>query len=446
MYYYMISMGKDKYGNMVKDKDIARWKHNNQARSKITGDVYLRRLGAFCNEMEKTPQQLVKMKDRGLSDLIDDYIIMCEKKGNAGSYINSTVKAVKSWLVFNGIKLPRKIKIRDANISTTLKNERIPTQEELKKIFNAGDSRERTACGIVAFTGVRIGVLGNYKGTDGLKVEDIPDLDVDGDQVTFLKIPARVNVRRELSKSNKAYITFLGQEGCSYLENYLIERIRSGEVITPKSAIITASKLAYREKQHITTSNIGDLMRNAIRNAGFNWRPYVFRAYFDSRLLMAQDERLIIRDYRSFFMGHTGDIESKYTTDKKLSGDQIESMRSAYLKSTKFLETERKGMTEDEMEVKFRSELLIMAGFTEEEIAKNKLLDLNADEITKMARDKLFGIKKVDINAQIQQDREELSKTHKQKVIPIDQVEEYINNGFTVKMALGNDRVIVEFS
>ena len=69
-----------------------------------------------------------------------------------------------------------------------------------------------------------------------------------------------------------------------------------------------------------------------------------------------------------------------------------------------------------------------------------------ADEITKMARDKLFGIKKVDINAQIQQDREELSKTHKQKVIPIDQVEEYINNGFTVKMALGNDRVIVEFS
>lgn len=145
-------------------------------------------------------------------------------------------------------------------------------------------------------------------------------------------------------------------------------------------------------------------------------------------------------------MGHTGDIESKYTTDKKLSGDQIESMRSAYLKSTKFIETERKGMTEDEMEVKFRSELLIMAGFTEEEIAKNKLLDMNADEITKIAREKLFNIQKVDINAQIQQDKEELSKTHKQKVIPIEQVEEYINNGFIVKMALGSDKAIVEFS
>ena len=442
----MIGMGKTKYANMLKDKDIARWKHNTKAGSEITGDVYFRRLGAFCNEMEKTPQQLVKMKDMALSNLIDDYIILCEKRGNAGSYINNTIKAVKSWLVFNGINLPRKIKIRDANISASIKNERIPTQEELKKIFNAGDSRERTACGIVAFTGVRIGVLGNYTGTDGLKIEDIPDLDVDGDEITFKKIPAQVNVRRELSKSNKAYITFLGQEGCSYLENYLIERIRSGEIIKPESAIITASKFAYRQKQHITANNVGDLMRNAIRNAGFTWRPYVLRAYFDSRLLMAQDERLIIRDYRSFFMGHTGDIESKYTTDKKLSGDQIESMRSAYLKSTKFIETERKGMTEDEMEVKFRSELLIMAGFTEEEIAKNKLLDMNADEITKIAREKLFNIQKVDINAQIQQDKEELSKTHKQKVIPIEQVEEYINNGFIVKMALGSDKAIVEFS
>ena len=74
-----------------------------------------------------------------------------------------------------------------------------------------------------------------------------------------------------------------------YLQNYLIERIRSGENITPESAIITAAKLGFREKQHVTAINIGDLMRNSIRNAGFSWRPYVLRAYFDSRLLLAQD-------------------------------------------------------------------------------------------------------------------------------------------------------------
>lgn len=441
----MINMGKERYGYLLKDKDISRWKHSTDAGSKITGDVYLRRLGSFCIEMDKTPQQLIKMKDKALADLIDDYVILREKKGNAGSYIKSTVKAVKSWLLFNGIKLPRKIKVKDAESSPTLSDERVPNPEELKKIFNAGDSRERTACAIVAFSGVRIGVLGNYQGTDGLKVKDIPDLKVDGDQVAFMRIPAQIIVRKELSKSDKRYITFLGQEGCGYLQNYLIERIRSGEAITRDSAVITAAKLGYRVKQHITAVNIGDLMRNAIRNAGFTWRPYVLRAYFDSRLLMAQDERLIQRDFRAFFMGHVGDIEHRYTLNKgRLPDELIETMRSAYEKSTKYLETERKGMTEDELEIKFRTQLLIMAGFSEQDIEDKKLLNMTAEEITKLTREKLFGMKKVDVSDQIQRDKQELNGSHKQKVVSIDVIEEYINSGFVVKMALGNDRAIVE--
>ena len=438
-------MGKNRYGYLLKDKDIARWKHSVDSGSNITGDVYLRRLGAFCGEMGKSPQDLIKMKDKELADLMDDYVIKREKIGNSGGYIGNTVKAVKSWLFFNGIKPSRNIKVKDADRTPTLTNERIPSQEELKRILNAGDSRERTACAIVAFTGVRIGVLGNYKGTDGLKVKDIPDLQIEGDKISFLKVPAQVNIREELSKSGKKYFTFLGQEGCMYLQNYLIERIRSGEIITQESAIITASKLAQRNKQHITTINVGDLMRNAIRNAGFTWRPYVLRAYFDSRLLLAQDERLIQRDYRSFFMGHVGDIEHRYTLNKgQLSEDLIQSMRTAYEKSTKFLETEVHGISEDEVEKKFRTQLLLMAGFSEQEIQEKNLLNLTSEEITKMAREKLFGMDRKDISNQIAKDKQDLKETHKQKVVSIDVVEQYINQGFIVKMALGNDKAIVE--
>ena len=438
-------MGKNKYGYLLKDKDIARWKHSVDSGSRITGDVYLRRLGSFCMEMGKNPQELLKLKDKAMADIIDDYVISREKKGNAGSYIKSTVKAVKSWLLFNGIKLPRQIKVKDADKSPTLSEERIPTPEELKRIFNAGDSRERTACAFVAFTGVRIGVLGDYKGIDGLKVKDIPDLKVDGEEISFLRVPAQVNIREELSKSGKKYFSFLGQEGCMYLQNYLIERIRSGEAITPESAIITAAKLGFRGKQHITAVNVGDLMRNAIRNAGFTWRPYVLRAYFDSRLLLAQDERLIQRDYRSFFMGHVGDIEHRYTLNKsRLSEDMVESMRSAYEKSTKFLETEHKGLSEDELDKRFRTQLLLMAGFTEQEIQEKNLLDLTSEEAIKLAREKLFGMNRGDITQQIQKDKQELSGSHKQKVVSIDIIEQYINNGFVVKMALGNDKAIVE--
>ena len=229
-----------------------------------------------------------------------------------------------------------------------------------------------------------------------------------------------------------------------YLQNYLIERIRSGETITKDSAIITAAKLGFRGKQHITAINVGDLMRNAIRNAGFNWRPYVLRAYFDSRLLLAQDERLIQRDYRQFFMGHVGDIEHRYTVNKgRLSEDMVDSMRMAYEKSCKYLETERKGLTEDEVEKKFRTQLLLMTGFSEQEIQDKNLLNLNAEEITRMAREKLLGMNRGDITALIEKDKQELNGSHKQKVVPIDLIEEYINSGFIVKMALGNDKAIV---
>jgi len=38
-------------------------------------------------------------------------------------------------------------------------------------------------------------------------------------------------------------------------------------------------------------------------------------------------------------MDHKGDIEARYSTNKRLSPDLIEEMREAYKKCTKFLET-----------------------------------------------------------------------------------------------------------
>ena len=49
-----------------------------------------------------------------------------------------------------------------------------------------------------------------------------------------------------------------------------------------------------------------------------------------------------------------------------------------------------------------------------------------------------------DISSQIEKDKQELNGSHKQKVVSLDVVEEYINSGFVVKMALGNDKAIVE--
>lgn len=133
-----MKIGKEKYGNLKKDKEIKRWYTNVGRVSIITTDVYLRRLGAFCVDVYKTPQQLIKMKDKALAELISDYVNDKEGSGKAGSHIENTVKAVKSWLRFNGIMLTRKASISDKNGTPTLEEERVPTQDELKRIFNSG--------------------------------------------------------------------------------------------------------------------------------------------------------------------------------------------------------------------------------------------------------------------------------------------------------------------
>ena len=268
------------------------------------------------------------MSEAELYNLLLDYISMMERKGHAGSYIKSALKAVKSWLAHNGIEIRRKIKIKGADDTPTLRDERVPTQQELRRIFLSADSKARVACVLVAHSGLRISSIGNYLGNDGLIVKDFPEMRIEDDQVIFEKTPTMVVVRPELSKAGHQYFTFLSEEGCEYLKDYLEERMLDGEELTPESPIITPKA---RMKPFVRATNIGDAIRQAIRKAGFNWRPYVLRAYFDTQLMLAESKGLLIRDYRQFWMGHKGDIENRYTTNKcRLPEDVIEDMREAY--------------------------------------------------------------------------------------------------------------------
>jgi len=81
-------------------------------------------------------------------------------------------------------------------------------------------------------------------------------------------------------------------------------------------------------------------MREALRPR-FDWRPYVFRSYFDTQLLIAEARGKIAHDFRVFFMGHKGTIEAKYTTNKAILPDGLtDEMREAFKRSEQFLDLE----------------------------------------------------------------------------------------------------------
>jgi integrase len=424
----MASARRKGYAFLLKDASVKRWYDNVARGSSVTADVYLRRLGSFCLHFKKAPEDLVSLSESKLYEMMLDYVSFMEKAGKTGSYIKSALKAVKSWLAHNGKEIRRKIKIKGSEDTPSLKDERVPTNEELKRIFLSGDKKSRVSCALVAHSGLRIETLGNYTGKDGLRIGDLPEIKVQRELVDFDRKPTLLIVRKELSKAGHQYLTFLSEEASEYLKDYLEERIREGEEVTPESPLVTPKMTM---KPFIRAGNIGDLIRGAIRTAGFRWRPYVLRSYFDTQLMLAESKGLVMRDYRQFWMGHRGDIENRYTTNKcRLPENVIEDMREAYRRSQEFLLTTKAVETSEEKLTRaFRKQLLLVAGFKQEEVDKMDLHSISDEELQETVRKKLLGIEAGDCT--------------KEKAVSTREVNKYLAQGWEYVANLPNKKVII---
>lgn len=431
----MLKTPKNRYLYLFEDQDVRRWYDNLARGSQGTADVYLRRVGSFCENLHTTPKKLLELNEGDLYNLLLDHVSSMQKKDYTGSYIESSLKCVKSWLQHNGKEVRRKIKIMGARDAPSLKDEQVPTKQELKRIFLSGDKKTRTACVLVAHSGLRIQVLGDYTGRDGLTIADLPELKIEDKKVTFERKPTLVIVRKKLSKAGHQYFTFLSEEGCEYLKDYLEERLRENEKLTLNSAIITPK---LKMKPFIRATNMGDTIRVALRSAGIKSRPYVLRCYFDTQMMIAQSNGKVIRDYATFWMGHKGDIENRYTTNKqKLPPAFIEDMRAAYARSEEFIQTKEANTSEEKIKEAFRKQLLIVAGLSEEEVNKLDLSSISDDELQSIVRRKLLG------GTQKQNDHK-LLLNQKQKVVSVNETNKYLDQGWEYVAKLSEDMVIIK--
>ena len=223
----MKDLGRSKYNGLLEHKNFRRWYDNVTRGSLVTVQEWFRRMGFVCAKFETTPQKISKMSQTQATEFILDVIGALEE-GRSGNYISNIVKPLKSWLAWNDTQITRAIKIPRSQ-PTKVESERPPTPDELKKILNTAELRAKVACSLVAFGGCRIEVLGNYTGDGGLKLKDLPELKIENGQVTLTKIQTLMIARKTLSKAGHRYFTFLAQEGCEYLQQYLEWRLRKGE-------------------------------------------------------------------------------------------------------------------------------------------------------------------------------------------------------------------------
>jgi len=410
-----------KYAAFEKDPTFVRW-HTNLARgSPITAEVAVRRLGRVCELLDTTPQEMLETAEKdlkGFQDSLEDLVTTLETERKSPGYIVGLLKAVKSWLRYNDVRLTRRIKVSNPNATPTIEDEQIPSNEELSRIFRASNARVRVAEVLIAFADLRPHTLGNHDGSDGLMLKDLPELKIENGEVLFGRAPTMIVVRPALSKTRHKYFTFLIDEGCTYLKEYLEERLRTGEQLEPESPLIAHERPRASTRKFLMTRKISHLIRMTMRRAGVYKRPYVLRAYAETQLIIAESKGKISHPYLQFIAGHKGDIESRYSTNKGiLPEEMIEGMRNSIKACEPFL-----GITAQEMDqsmvvkeakieaLKSIAKNLLGIDLLEVKVAKEKEIqkELSQDEEIELLENEIKKMRESEKDPQITVKEEEL--------------------------------------
>jgi len=434
--------GRAKWKVLLADPDVERWFRSTARGSPITAEVALRRLGRACELLGSDPKTFV---EKARSDLkaftnsVDDMVSALEKDEMSPGYIEGILKALKSWLRYHDVKLTRKITISNAGRTPTIEDEQIPSQEELARIFRGSPPRVRVAEALIALADLRPEVLGNHRGSDGLCLGDLPELRIEDGKVVFEKTPTLVVVRAGLSKAKHRYFTFLGQEGCTYLAEYLEARVREGEGLTAESPVIGHETQRGMVNKFIRTVKIGDLIRQEMRKAGVYKRPYVLRCYAETQLIIAESKGKVSHPYLQFIAGHKGDIEARYSTNKgRLPPEMIEDMRAAYKACEAFLSTVAQPLEQSSIVKEAKVEAL-------KSIAKSllglELLDVKVAKERELGRG-LTRDEEIDLfENEIRKMRE--GEKDPQKIVGERELEAHLTGGWEFVSALPSGRIVV---
>jgi len=296
--------------------------------SKATLYQYVFGVHRFSVWIGKSPDDIIResLLDRKALEqylaAVEDFIGDLQAEDLAPGTIANHVKGVKALYRINGVevvlpyRLPRRTKYAD----------RAPTPEELSKVLDAADLREKVIVSLMALGGFRIGTLSKLQYRHIKK-----DLESN-------TIPIHVHVEAEITKGKyHEYDTFLGSEAVEYLKAY-IELRRKGigrlspEQITEESPLV---RDAYSNKvKPITPENIHHIVSNLYAKAGlidrsrcetrYSLRAHSIRKYFRTQLGALNTMPI---DYIDYMMGHT---VSTYN-DIRMKG--IEFLRNLYASS-----------------------------------------------------------------------------------------------------------------
>lgn len=413
-----------RYASLLSDARVRAWWENTRRGSEGSASTYLRVFGLLLGRVGLTVDGLLDLARRNpvaLRNRVASALYAMEEEGLLGSTLQIRKAVVSSFLRFNGIDVPLKIRIRGATQHPRSESERVPSRDELARAMRAADPRARVAIALMAYSGLRPEVMGDFSGADGLRLGDLPDLSIEDGSVRFMRVPAVLVVRANLSKARHRYLTFIPEEGAAVVEEYMEARARSGEALGQGSPVVASSRGGF-----VSSRTVSDIVRKALRDAGLGVRPYALRGYFATALDVAEARGIVSHPWRQFWMGHKGDIEAEYSTRKSLAPEIVEGMRSSFARASKLLVAGFMPPREDPRTALY-SEILRLAGYSEDEISS---VDFRS-------------IDPAGLRGLLERKAREASARRRQVVVGADEAEGLISEGYEFVAVLPNGRVVL---
>jgi len=131
------------------------------------------------------------------------------------------------------------------------------TKEEIIRILNFADLRERAIITLLASSGLRVSAAAS------LKLRNFRD------NIWDESLPCyAIEIQEEISKEGEPYVTFCSWECAEYIRELLRKREDEGEKLTPDSPLFIT-----RYHKQISASRIQNIFRRLCEEAGIDTRP-----------------------------------------------------------------------------------------------------------------------------------------------------------------------------
>lgn len=283
--------------------------------SPSTSGVYELGLSCWVNSNGlRNVDELVESIKNGKIDVyesLDKCVSRLIQQGKAPKTICTYIAGVRAFLSFADITIAdQKFRAKVAMPKQyEISSDKIPTKEELQKLFLHSSLKVRTLIASLCSTGLRIGEL----------------LKVKVGQINFDTKPARIMIMAKETKTRRTRTVFLTYEAVSLLKEYLGDRIAERD------------SYVFGGTKPMTRSTAYDIITHACQKAELRFKldrdskryaihPHVFRKFFMTRLLSAGMDRGVIEA----LMGHQFGLDSAYLrlTEEEIAAMYLKAMQS----------------------------------------------------------------------------------------------------------------------